>query len=186
MGSSWQNIKREARKYVSIAGEPVIELDYKTLHPAILYSMVGSPMPSDCYSIDGWPRALVKVALLILINAETKRRALGALIHHDAMELVAPKASPAAQQAARKLFNAIRALHRPIEQFFASGVGAELMNIDSKIADTVMVNLLRRGILALPVHDSFLVQSSKEHELEAAVMDAAHKFDLMAIQIEAK
>ena len=143
-------------------------------------------MPSDCYNIDGWPRSLVKVALHILINAGTKRTALGALIHHDAMELVAPKGSTAAQQAGRNLFQAISALHKPIKRYFASGVGAELMNIDAKIAEVIMGTLLRQGILALPVHDSFLVQSSKKSELEAAMMEAAYKLGLIAVQIDAK
>lgn len=36
MGTSWQNIKAEARQHIMIDGEPVVELDFKTLHPAIL------------------------------------------------------------------------------------------------------------------------------------------------------
>ncbi|HCS18031.1 MAG TPA: hypothetical protein DIW45_09945, partial [Erythrobacter sp.] len=49
-GASWQNIKRELRKSVQINGEPVVELDYSTLHPALLYAEAGAPLPGDCYT----------------------------------------------------------------------------------------------------------------------------------------
>ena len=50
------------------------------------------------------------------------------------------------------------------------------MRIDSDMAEAVMTLLiLRKGIVTLPVHDSFLVPASKRDELEAAVMQAAYE-----------
>jgi len=57
------------RLKIRIANEPVVEVDYSTLHPSLLYAEVGKYAPDDTYLIEGWPRKLTKVALNTLINA---------------------------------------------------------------------------------------------------------------------
>ena len=47
------------------------------------------------------------------------------------------------------------------------------MRIDSNMVETVVLDLLSRGIVALPIHDSFLVPASKEQDLIAAMVRAA-------------
>lgn len=188
MGTSWQNIKSEARRALKIDGEPVVEMDFKTLHPAILYAEAGAPMPRDCYAIEGWPRDLVKVAMLTLINARTVHAARLSIANSDRM---AQRAAPGSQEAigyASALIEAIKRAHTPIAAAFHSDAGARLMRIDSDLAEAVMHDLiLRQGIVTLPVHDSFLVPASKRDELEAAMMDAAHKIGLQSIAVtEAK
>lgn len=81
MGDSWQNLKRAARLDLQIAGERVVELDFKTLHPAMLYADAGAAIPDDCYDIPPWERDLAKVGLLTIINAPTEARARGSLAH---------------------------------------------------------------------------------------------------------
>ena len=49
------------------------------------------------------------------------------------------------------------------------------MTIDAAIAETVMLTMLVRGIVVLPLHDSFLVPASKRDELEDEMLEAAHK-----------
>ena len=34
-----------------IDGEPMLELDYKSIHPSLLYAEKGLTVPSDCYDI---------------------------------------------------------------------------------------------------------------------------------------
>jgi len=188
MGTSWQNVKKETRRALTIDGEPVAELDFKTLHPAILYAEAGAAMPKDCYAIEGWPRDLVKVALLTLINARTVHAARLSIAHNERM---AQRATPGSQQAigyASALIEAIKRVHHPIAHAFHSDAGARLMRIDSDLAEAVMHDLIvRKGIVTLPVHDSFLVPASKRDELEGAMMEAAHKIGLHSIEItEAK
>lgn len=188
MGTSWQNIKSQARRALTIDGEPVVELDFKTLHPAILYAEAKAPMPRDCYAIEGWPRDLVKVAMLTLINARTVQAARLSIANSDRM---AQRAVPGSQEAigyASALIDAIKRAHGPIAAAFHSDAGARLMRIDSDLAEAVMHELiLKNGIVTLPVHDSFLVPASKSDELEAAMHDAAHRIGLHSIEItEAK
>jgi hypothetical protein len=113
MGASWQNVKAEARKSLTIGGEPVAELDYCTLHPAILYAETGAPMPRDCYDLDGWPRKLVKVAMLTLINAPTKQKARLSIAHNERMAEVAEPGSQEALRAADTLIDILGVTEDP-------------------------------------------------------------------------
>jgi hypothetical protein len=182
-GGGWQSMKKEARKQIAIAGESVVEIDYKTLHPAILYAKAGAPLPKDCYAIDDWPRPLVKIALLVLINAKNRTAARLAIAHHDTMAAHAVPGSQEAIAAAARLIDDVKRVHRPIAWAFHADKGAELMNIDSHLAETVMHLMLRQGVVVLPVHDSFLVPASKAELLEEAMLKAAHEAGFMALQI---
>ena len=181
VGASWQNAPKLDRHHITLDGEQVVELDYATLHPAMLYAEVGAPLPADCYSIEGWPRALVKRALLTLVNARTIHSARLSIAHCDAMPFQA--GSQDAIAAASRLIKDIKRTHKPIEQAFHSDAGARLMRRDSDLAHAVMKHLLGQGIVALPIHDSFLVPASKRAELEAAMLRAAHEIGLRHIQV---
>lgn len=182
-GGGWQSMSKEARKQITIGGEPVVEIDYKTLHPAILYAQTGAPLPEDSYAIDGWPRDLVKVGLLILVNAKTMQEARFAIAHHDEMKSTAVPGSQEAFRAADALMAEVKRVHRPIAWAFHSDKGAELMALDSQMAETVMHIMMMAGIMVLPVHDSFLVQKSKAGLLEEAMQRAAYETGLEAVQI---
>ena len=40
------------------------------------------------------------------------------------------------------------------------------MNQDSKVAEKIMLQMLKLGHVVLPVHDSFIVRNSASHDLE--------------------
>ena len=63
-----------------------------------------------------------------------------------------------------------------ISWMFFTGAGLALQRLDSDIAEAVMGEMRRRGIVVLPVHDSFLAPASKAAELEAIMVDEAAKF----------
>jgi hypothetical protein len=184
VGASWQNIPRETRQRIAIDGEAVVELDYSALHPAMLYSEAGAPLPTDCYAVGHWPRPLVKRALLTLINAATIQAARLSIAHADEIIVVAEPGSQQAMAEAQRLIGDIKRHHRPIAGAFHSDAGARLMRRDSDLAEQVMLALLRRGIVALPLHDSFLVPASKRDDLEAAMMAEAHAIGLHQIRVK--
>ncbi|MCO5129239.1 MAG: hypothetical protein M9932_01570 [Xanthobacteraceae bacterium] len=185
MGGAWQSMRKEARKAITINGESVVELDYSALHPALLYAEIGAPMPSDPYEILPWPRDLVKVALLILINAQDLPSARAATAFNPAITYVGHDVgSQEAFRTASTVIGAIKRAHRPIARFFHSDAGARLMSIDSAIAETVQLLMLKRGIVVLPVHDSFLVPSSKRDELEEIMVQAAYEIASLAAKIK--
>lgn len=187
-GANWQNERKEDRSRIAIDGEGVVELDFSSLHPAMLYAETSAPLPHDCYDIRSWPRGLVKRAMLTTINAPTIYKARWSIANCPDMLAYQPGIGPAAEQDRLRLASAlmddIKRVHAPIAHLFHCDAGARLMRKDSDMAVAVMLDLERQGIVALPVHDSFLVQRSKRDELEAAMMAAAHRYGLANIRIK--
>lgn len=186
MGASFQNMKKELRRQLQINGEPLVEIDYKTLHPALLYADAGATMPADCYDLPGWPRALVKRALLTLINAPNRQSALLSVANSEQMAEFLKTSHQSASEAAQRLFNSLAELHAPIARYFHSDAGAALMAKDAYMAERVMLLLLKRGLVVLPIHDSFLVQESQADALEAAMMEAAEALGLDSVELTRK
>lgn len=179
-GASWQNLKRDLRKSMTLGGEPVVELDFATLHPAMLYAEAGATMPGDCYAVPGWPRPLVKRAMLVVLNAPTLHSARLAIAHCDEMRSLGYVEQSALIHASR-LIQDIKGMHRPIARFFHSDTGARLMRLESDMAEHIIFDLMGENIVALPVHDSFLVPESKRDALETAMMRAAYRFGLAQV-----
>lgn len=185
-GTSWQNVKADMRRRIAIDGEQVVELDFSSLHPAMLYAEAGAIMPADSYDISPWQRELVKLGVLVLINANSEHTARLAIAHKPVMRTVAEPGSQQAIRLAQDLIDDIKRAHKPIAHAFHSDAGARLMRQDSELAERVMILLARQGIVALPVHDSFLVPASKRDQLEAAMLEAAHAIGLHQIRVKQK
>ena len=179
---AWQTMTKEDRLKIQIANEPVVEVDYSTLHPALLYADVGKYVPADAYVIDGWPRKLTKIALNTLINAPNIHSARLAIAHHAAMGEVAESGSQEALRAVSKLIADIKRVHAPIAHLFHKGKGLELQCRDSEMAVKVMLILSQAGIVVLPIHDSFLVPASKADFLEETMWEVACEIGLDEIK----
>lgn len=175
MGNSWQNMKKEARRRLLIEDQPVVEIDYTTLHPALLYADAGKPFAGDAYDLDGWPRQLVKRAFNIMVNARNEPSARRAIAILDDMAALAKPGTQEAFHAAQKLIDAIKRKHGPIAHAFFSDAGAFLMSVDSTLAEKVMEACLLHGVTVLPVHDSFLVRHDQADFLEEAMQKAAYE-----------
>jgi hypothetical protein len=175
---AWQTMTKEDRLKIQIANEPGVEVDYSTLHPALLYAEVGKYAPADAYVIDGWPRKLTKIALNTLINAPNIHSARLAIAHHPAMADVAESGSQDALRAASTLIADIKRVHAPIAHLFHKGKGLELQRRDSDMTVKVMLILSQAGITVLPIHDSFLVPASKADFLEETMLEVACEIGL--------
>ncbi|MEO1138125.1 MAG: hypothetical protein AAFW87_01605 [Pseudomonadota bacterium] len=175
MGGAWQVLSEDARGRIQIDDEPMVEMDFRCLHPSMLYVKESIPVPADAYDLPPWPRDLVKHVLLVLINAPSRRIAQSAIAHCEAMADVALPGTNEASRNAGRIIKDVAALHRPIDAAFGTDAGAKLMRLDSEIAEAVMLDMLKRGIVVLPVHDSFLAPASKSSELEQAMMEAAER-----------
>jgi hypothetical protein len=147
-GAWWQGVPRAARPFITINGEPTKELDYAGLHLAMLYAKVGEPLHGDPYALDGIHhdhRKLIKITLMKMINAKKPR-------------IARPRGMPLPPGVAwRDLQEAIAQKHAAIATYFRSGEGLRLQRLDAEVAEDVMVSMMDRGVLALPIHDSFIV-----------------------------
>lgn len=60
----------------------------------------------------------------------------------------------------------VRHHFEPFKRYFGTGYGLKLQRLDSDIAEAVMLDLAKRGIPILPVHDSFIVHHGHENLLQ--------------------
>ena len=172
-GAWWQTVPKDYRRFVTINGRPTIEVDFSEIHPTMLYCLAGQAAPPNIYDLgirkpDEPPydpnvephmsrRKIIKTFVCALINDE---RGVYRLSDVDAMEL---------GMSHEQLKKAVEEKHPVIAQSFRTDVGLYLQFLDSQIAAGVMVRLMDQRIVALPVHDSFLVQEEFEPELITAM-----------------
>ncbi len=155
-GGWWQNILSDYRKKIIIGGKPTVELDYSAYVFHMLYHQrgiqcEGYPYTLDSISADEKPR--IKKLAQILINGSKKDR------DKKADE---PFNSDYTNGQVLKM---LEERHAPIADAFYSGAGIFLQRKDSDIALSIILSLMKKGIVALPVHDSFIVAVEHEEEL---------------------
>jgi hypothetical protein len=100
----------------------------------------------------------VKVALNTLVNAETRSAAIKSV----AREI----GGSSGYKEAKRLICQIEANHQPIAPFFGTGAGLRLMRRDSDMAEQIELRLLAQGVIALPLHDSFIIPQSTRDKAE--------------------
>jgi hypothetical protein len=143
-----QNLPKENRRTLLLNGEPVAEPDYHALHCRLIYDFAGKPMPAKPFEIDGFDRSEVKRAFYTMVNAPSWDSARRSIWQHS------PKW--------KELMGAIASKHSAVTEALCSGIGARLMCMDATIMCRNLADLNREGIVALPIHDSVIVQAKYE------------------------
>ena len=176
-GGFWIGMKGKERVRLTVDGQEVIELDYKAIHPTLLYAEAGAALDGDAYDIPGYRRELrkiIKIAFNTMVNASDRKSAAWAVLQR-ARALTEAGTIPdgcCSLQAINALLDAIEVRHGPIRRAFYSDAGIRLQRIDSGMAESVMLNLARQSIPTLPVHDSFIAQKQHSNRLEEAMEKA--------------
>jgi hypothetical protein len=169
-GAFWQVMSGEDRRNILIDGKETVEVDYDYLHARMIYVRAKRKLVGDPYIIEGFPRSVAKRAFFIIINARGYLSAKGAvadLLEEKGME----------RKLAGKLIEEMKARHKPVEKYFHTGIGLELQNLDSNMAEYVMrVMTVQKGVPCLPIHDSFIVPSDQVKNLIRTMKAAYEKF----------
>lgn len=150
-GCDYQNIPSAYRPYITINGQPTVEVDFSAMHPTMLYADLGLQLDHDPYAISVGHRDLVKLCFNALVNA--KRSNIRPLPEFD--EKIVGMPWP-------QFVKAVKNELGPLKTFLAKGCGVKLQRRDSDIAEAVMMELVQRGVPILPVHDSFIVPAQYE------------------------
>jgi|CXWL01.1.fsa_nt_gi hypothetical protein len=181
-GGWWQSvIKKNDRKGITINGQPTIELDFKAFHPFMLYQMEGAEWADgfDPYTLpnyDNHPdknkiRNLLKDMLLIWLNADDDSEAWGALEKAIKKDIATngnryPNDDDIIKIKNLKLLDKqFQDYNSPIAKHLFTGVGIELQNKDSQIAELIIKSMTAAGKPILCLHDSFICDSKYEAEL---------------------
>jgi hypothetical protein len=195
------NMTEQERRSMLIAGEPIAELDYASLHLNLLYAKVRARFrgadPYTCVLAaaddDDGLRDVLKEILLSLLNDKCSEQALVAHVEYRMLRrhvsidryrhpLAWEDAATECRRNRRllrkhrvsvpEIVTRFKRAHARIARFFHAGTWGEMQNVDSRIALEVMTNLVRRGLPCLPRHDSFITQARHAGILKTAMQAA--------------
>ena len=157
--------------FITLDGELTEELDYGQTHARMICARAGLDIAdaSDLFDIPGFDRDMVKRVFYILVNAMSLRSALLAAADTKPRRKGNYALAAAITEALKERFPAL-------VPYLHTGAGFWLMRLESDIAEAVLLNLTRRGIAALPVHDSFVVKAKHAPVLEEVMVDSWSRF----------
>ncbi|WP_435659913.1 hypothetical protein [Leisingera caerulea] len=166
-GNWVQRLPREYRQRLTINGHATAELDYGGMQMALLYARVGKRMTDaeDLYAVPGYCREDMKAVLVRSVGTRTRAEALGALRKRLLDE--------GRYRTGRdvELYDAFWGFHEGLSPHQGSNEAAwaELQALDSRLALRVLGSLLKQGVTAIPIHDSFVVEA-RHTDLTGEVM----------------
>lgn len=176
-GASYQQLNKDDRAKILINNSSVTEVDYSSFHLNILYHKTKKQFEGDPYLkvIDNPElRPLLKLVSLIAVNSQNPAQALRAIKDEIRKNIELQKLKRIYKLDEKDLLRKFESTHFRISNYFYSGIGIKLQNLDSQIAETVLKYFTRREIPCLCVHDSFLVSSEHGAELKET-MNAVYK-----------
>ncbi|MCW1994394.1 UNVERIFIED_ORG: hypothetical protein M2425_005846 [Bradyrhizobium japonicum] len=161
-GGFWMTMPRKDRfRQIRIDGKPVADVDYQQLFPRLAYVRAGAPLPTgDLYDVmgdaagrDGWK---------LLLNALLFTRGPLKRWPRDCSPLLP-------QLNLKQALALLEQKHEPIAHMFGTGIGFELMFLESELLIAVVTHLFQSGIPALPLHDAVLVAEPNAEAAKAAM-----------------
>jgi hypothetical protein len=190
-GLSFQNMPArqclELEWIIDGTAHPTVEIDYANLHIRMAYSEAGEPIPDgDQYTIDGFNRGLVKLAVNTLFNAPTTNSAVLSITKElrynpdlRAVNNIESTDPGPCRALAKRVVAAIHHKHRRIKSYFGSDCGGPFQRRDSGMAMEIMTRMIQRtGRCPLPIHDSFLVPEIDADILSQTMIEVARKCGL--------
>lgn len=169
-GAFWMNMKSCDRRHILIDGCRTVEVDYNQLHARMIYAEANKKLVGDAYDVKDFERKVAKRAFFIILNANNYLSAKGAVSEMLDEKGLDPKLSA-------NLIDAMKERHREVQEFFHSGCGLRLQNLDSKMAEHVLRAMtVRKGVPCLPIHDSFIVPEGHVNDLMNSMAKAYEKF----------
>ena len=175
-GGWWQQISRDYRQKLIVGGKRMIEYDYSSMHPAMLYHLEGLKPPEDSYA-----KVIAEHCPDYENKKESPRRAIkqafNAMVNSPKILKSLPRGVRLKQYGIKwkQMSEAIIQSHKPIQKYFYSGYGTRLQKLDSDIAEIVLLHFADMSYPVLPVHDSFLAHNGFENELNEVMALAYRK-----------
>ncbi len=165
-----ENMPSDLRPKLTIDGQATVELDFAAFQLRMLYHMVGIEYKLDAYTVAaGYKpkhREIYKVIALAALNANNETNCLRGIRNdlrkNELGDLIGGITDSRIKPLLTNWINA----HEPISEYMYSGIGLALQRIESDIANCVLKIFRERGVLVLPVHDSFVIEVAREKELK--------------------
>ena len=160
-GGWWLGLTQQDRLVLRIDGAPTVEIDFRNWHPTLLYSVMGKRLDRDPYALPPYSRDLCKETFQRLMNRTAKK---------GGVNIRKPKEhSPPTDIPYAKFLRDYQSHLGEVAAYLGKGIGLILQRADSEIALSILDELDKAGITALPVHDSFIVKID-DKDASAATM----------------
>jgi hypothetical protein len=174
---------KETRLGLTIDNAPVVEIDYKSLHPTLICAVEG--IPTDRYVGDVYTslmneyfykysfipadRTLLKKSVITMFNTDDPQQAIGAIQLHINLNKGVYSIKRGID-----VFNIIYDGMPELQPYFCRGkdVGMKLQFLDSKMIEYVACIFIEKGKALVPVHDSCVVKAEDEDLLLQTMIDA--------------
>lgn len=176
-GPFWLGMKRDTRPAIRIDGEPIADLDFRSLFPNLLYLGAGLPLPAgDPYLCPPFEahRDGVKRILNAMLNAPVRGWP------KDTQSLFPPHTRLG------DVKGAILARHPVMRATLRPWLGFELMYTESRILVAALLDLDAQGIVALPMHDGAMVAASRADVAAEAMAAASERVTGVRLPVERK
>lgn len=154
--------KKTERKQITINGNATIEIDFSCYHTNMLYNLQGLPLEGDAYDFAD-DRQKAKRVLNTCLDAKNETKAKCSIASYlrygdnykgekkyEEIKVFIPEAE--------ELMRKAEIRHAGIKGRFYTDNALSLQNLDAEIMLTIIDDLRRNKILALPVHDSIIVE----------------------------
>lgn len=177
-GPWWQLASKETRNQILIDGEQTVECDYKSQHVHILYHLAGYSYfdlhgeGDDPYSVEGYGpdhRDLFKKTFLKLIGVKNRKG-----LNIGMGQWIASESGYAGLDH-KSSSDAFITKHKSVAPLlygnYDKNLSLRLQNMDSYVSQHVITELLNDGIIALDIHDSFIVQRKYEERLREVMVE---------------
>lgn len=183
MHSPWQQIPSKYRDGLLINGQPTTCYDYSGIIVNALASKEGVQLPDDPYDVPvvrsyitpEKHRAIVKLAMVMMINNPSKKKTSCALAKDLNKEPDLSDGEKKQNKAiASEYLNAIEHKYSNIKHLFYKDNGCDYFKEDSDLARDIIAIFIKEGIPILPIHDGFIVQR-QHHEFLRKIMNGAWK-----------
>jgi hypothetical protein len=175
-GVWYQRLPGWLRAKIAIDGEPTVELDFSGMSVRMIYHLNRLPYLDDPYSIPELEAAAIRQGHEKVHYRGSVKKLVHAMLNNEdddkRPEMVTLEQSFPRGFTRTKVRDLILAKHEPIRGAFGEGLGKKLHRLDSDIAFDVILKLMDRGILCLPIHDSFIVERSHKDTLYQQMIDS--------------
>lgn len=184
-GGWWIDAPKSLRPKITINGQPTTELDFSGCAIRMLYHERGIEYLDDPYRLDEIAAYEARKGLRTAHFREAVKATTQALINDrsggEPERISLPNGLSFWPDFTRKqVRQMIEAKHTPIADAFGTGIGLRLQRKDSDLALAIIINLMKQGIVALPIHDSFVAMTENTDLLEKEMINcyrSMFKFD---------
>ena len=194
-GDPIQRLPKWIRKKICFGRTVSIELDYKSLHPTMLYIMASQTPPQEIYLISKHDNPQLreehKTVLLCAINHDNPNNLHQAVSRHFQKEFGYKKGDTRLKKDyITAIYQDLVEHNAPIRKFLNTGIGLKLMRKDATIAMRIINDLMKLGIQVRCIHDSFIVPVHHKNTLHRlmvehfkSVMKTEYKIDISGMKM---